>query len=350
MLPDALSASALGRSAMLSRPLRERLEATTAQIATGRVAELHGDLGPAARRSIDLRGEIGRLDAYAQAIGRTLGRAGAMQEALGRLHAIATGFAAEALRLHTLPAEAAASTAAAARAALEEVAGLLNLAQDGEHLFAGEDTARPPVVLAGPVASSPLVQQIALAVAGLAPGTAPAVIAATVAAATDPAPANNPFARFTVPPAVAAESFARSTLAGDGHAIAWGVFAADGSAAAGVVELVRGLAILAALTPAAMAQGADTTALLEDARAALTGSGRAIAREQARLGDAERRLAAARDGAAERVLLLRKQASAIEDVDVAETVARLQELRGRLEASYRVTALLAELSLARFLR
>ena len=66
--------------------------------------------------------------------------------------------------------------------------------------------------------------------------------------------------------------------------------------------------------------------------------------------DAERRLASAREAAADLKLALTAQVSAIEDVDVAETVARLQELRARLEASYRATALLSELSLARFLR
>lgn len=350
MLPDALSASALGRSASLARTLRERVEAATAQVSTGRAATLHGELGPAARRAIDLRAGIGRLDTYAETAARTLGRAAAMQPALGRLHEIAGQFAAEALRLATLPAEAAVSAAATARAALEEVAGLLNLAQDGEYLFSGADTARPPVAVAGPVADSPMAQQIALAVGGLSPGNAAAVIAATVAAAADTSPATNPFARFVTAPGAPNPGFARATLAADELAVEWGAFAAEDAAARGVGELVRGLAVLAALTPAVVAQGDDYREVLADARSALAGAGRALALEQARLGDAERRLASAREAAADLKLALTAQVSAIEDVDVAETVARLQELRARLEASYRATALLSELSLARFLR
>ncbi|MCS6931269.1 MAG: flagellin [Acetobacteraceae bacterium] len=350
MLPDALSASALGRSVSLARTLRERVEAATAQVSTGRAATLHGELGASARRSIDLRAEIGRLETHAQTAARTLGRAGAMQSALGRLHEIAGQFAAEALRLVTLLAQAATSAAAAARAALEEVAGLLNLWQDGEYLFAGADTARPPVVLQGPVADSPMAQQIAIAVGGLALGNAPAVIAATEAAVLDPSPAANPFARFVLAPRAPNPDFARATIAADGAAVAWGAFTEEDAAARGIGELVRGLAIIAALTPAVVAQDDAYAELLGSARAAFADAGGAIALEQARLGAAERRLAAARDSAADSVVLLRAQVSAIEDVDVAETVARLQELRARLEASYRATALLSELSLARFLR
>ncbi|MFN7000853.1 MAG: hypothetical protein ACK4ST_12630, partial [Elioraea tepidiphila] len=73
MLPDALSASALGRTASLSATLRERVEAATAQVSTGRAATLHGDLGAAARGSIDLRAETGRLDTAAQTAARPQG-------------------------------------------------------------------------------------------------------------------------------------------------------------------------------------------------------------------------------------------------------------------------------------
>jgi flagellin-like hook-associated protein FlgL len=72
--------------------------------------------------------------------------------------------------------------------------------------------------------------------------------------------------------------------------------------------------------------------------------------QQATLGAAERRLTTARESALDRNVLLRKQVASIEEVDVAETVSRLQALRTRLEASYRATSILSDISLARFLR
>jgi flagellin-like hook-associated protein FlgL len=62
------------------------------------------------------------------------------------------------------------------------------------------------------------------------------------------------------------------------------------------------------------------------------------------------RQTAARESALDRNVLLRKQVASIEEVDVAETVSRLQALRTRLEASYRATSILSDISLARFLR
>lgn len=350
MLPDALSASALGRTAVETRTLRQRIETATTEIGTGRTGEFYGDLGVDSRRSLDLRAELGRATTHVGTIDRTLGRAGAMQEALGRLQVIAGQFTAEALRLNTLPPEVAANAALAARAALAEVAGLLNLRQDGEYLFAGSDSANPPVAPAGDVFASPMVQQIVAAVATLAPGNGAAVVAATVAAVEDDTAGDNPFARFVTDPATAAASFRRSTVSADGAEVAWGAFAGEGSARVAVGELVRGLAIIAGLTGAENAQGAAFTELLDSARAALSAASRGIASEQAVLGSAEQRLAAARDSALDRSVLLRKQVATIEEVDVAETVTKLQALRTRLEASYRAMSILSELSLTRFLR
>lgn len=351
MLPDALSASALGRTAADTRVLRQRIEATTTQVGTGRTGEFYGDLGVDARRSLDLRAELGRATTQVGTIERSLGRAGVLQEALGRLQRIAADFTAEALRLQTLPAEAATNAALAARAALDEVAGLLNLRQDGEYLFAGSDSANPPVAPAGDVFGSAMVQQIRVAVGSLAPGNGAAVAALTVTAVEDATPGDNPFARFVAtPPAAAAESFRRATISADGVQVGWGPFATEGSARVAAGELVRGLAIIASLTGAENVQGQAYTELMQSARQALSDAGRGIASEQAGLGAAEKRLAAARESALDRSVLLRKQVAAIEEVDVAETVTQLQALRARLEASYRSVSILSELSLTRFLR
>lgn len=351
MLPDALSASALGRTASDTRILRQRIETATSQVGTGRTGDFYGDLGVDARRSLDLRAELGRAATHVGTIERSLGRAGVLQEALGRLHGIASDFAAESLRLQTLPPEVAVNAALAARAALDEVAGLLNMRQDGEYLFAGPDSGSPPVAPGSNLFASPMVQAIRLAVGALGPGNAPAVVALTVTAVEDPTPGDNPFARFVAtPPAAAAESFRRATVSADGAQVGWGPFAGEGNARAAIGELVRGLSIIASLTGAENAQGADFAALMQSAREALSGAGGAIASEQAVLGAAEKRLSAARDSALDRSVLLRKQVASIEEVDVAETVTQLQALRARLEASYRAVSLLSELTLTRFLR
>lgn len=351
MLPDALSASALGRTASDTRVLRQRIETATSQIGTGRTGEFYGDLGVDARRSLDLRAELGRAAAHVGTMERSLGRAGALQEALGRLNLIASEFAVEALRLQTLPPDAAMNAALSARSALDQIAGLLNMQQDGEHLFAGPDSANPPVVPANGLFDTPMVQAIRAAVGALGPGNGAAVVALTVTAAEDATPAVNPFARFVAtPPAATAESFRRATITADGAQAGWGPFATEGSARVAVGELVRGLAIIASLTGAENAAGPGFRELMQSARQALGDAGRGLASEQAVLGAAEKRLSAAREAALDRSVLLRRQVAAIEEVDVAETVTQLQALRTRLEASYRAVSLLSELTLTRFLR
>jgi flagellin-like hook-associated protein FlgL len=47
---------------------------------------------------------------------------------------------------------------------------------------------------------------------------------------------------------------------------------------------------------------------------------------------------------------LEKQLGAIQEVDLAETLTRLQATRTTLEASYRAIGSLSELTLAKFLR
>jgi flagellin-like hook-associated protein FlgL len=274
-----------------------------------------------------------------------------LQEALGRLQVIASDFGVEALRLQTLPPDAAVNAALSARAALDEIAGLLNMQQDGEYLFAGPDSDNPPVTPANGVFGSPMVQAIRVAVGSLAPGNGAAVVALTFTAVEDATPGDNPFARFVAtPPAAVAESFRRTTISADGAQVGWGPFADEGSARVAIGELVRGLSIIASLTGAENAQGDEFRTLMQSAREALSNAGRGIASEQAVLGAAAKRLAAARESALDRSVLLRKQVAAIEEVDVAETVTKLQALRTRLEASYRAVSLLSELTLTRFLR
>jgi flagellin-like hook-associated protein FlgL len=350
MLPDSLSFSGLGRSAIENRTLRQRIETLNTEISTGRSGEFLGDLGLQATRSLDLRAQVGRVNAHVGVIDATLSRTEMMQDTLGRLQEIASEFRAETLRLGTMPASSATSVASVARVALAEVASLLNGQSGGEYLFSGVDSANPPVVPGGNVFTAPVFQQVAAAVATLTPTNAATVLAATVTAVGNDTPADNPFARFVTDPVDAAASFRRVTTAGDGQQVSWGPFSTEGQARAAIGELVRGLSILASVTEAQHATETGFAALLDGAREALDGAGRTMAFEQATLGAAERRLTAARESALDRNVLLRKQVASIEEVDVAETVSRLQALRTRLEASYRATSILSDISLARFLR
>lgn len=348
---------ALGGLAAESALLRARMEVLARQVADGRRGVLYGDIAPEARLAIDLRGEIARREAYEGVIGRVLGRTAAAQGALRQLAAIAEQFFAETMHLNGVVPERIAATARMARAAMVQVAGLLNERYAGEYLFGGSDSLNPPVPDPNGIAASGMAQQIAAAVAGLGGGNAAAVAAATMAAALDDAPGVTPFSAFLSDPLRGGTEAPRDLLAADGERVGYGLLANRNARAVSTGEttgswardLLRGLATLAALDPAQAQLGNDFVALVGTVREGLRSAVRALGQEAGLLGAAEARLESLRTRHADVTVALRGQLAAIEEVDMAETLVRLQGARMQLEASYRAISVLGSLSLARFL-
>jgi flagellin-like hook-associated protein FlgL len=332
--------------------LRERIGTLTRQVSTGEVGQTHGALGFEAQRAIDLRGDIARREAYLGATDTALGRMGSAQSVLGRLETLAQQTAAEAARARTLGAAAVEQLALSARIALEEAATLLNARHAGEYLFAGSNLALAPVPGAEGIATGPMAAGIAAAVATIDPDPANLgpLLATTAAVATNPA--STPFnawlegAGLTDP--------RRAVVVADGERVAWGVLAnqdqSGESAGAWGREMLRGLATLAALTPASAAQGAGYDALLREVGGGLRAAGDGIAAERSALGVREQRVMAVRERHADLLVALRTQLGQVEEVDVAEVTARLRQAELRLSASYETTGMISRLSLAALLR
>lgn len=337
--------------------LRGRLEVLTRQVADGRKGPGYGDIAPEARRAIDLRAEMARREAWQGTISRALARTEVAQTALGRLADIATRFYQEAIRLDGTSGARIAAVATQARAALGEVAALLNERHAGEYLFGGSDSANPPIPDPEGIATGGLAAGIAAAVAGLAPGTAGAVAAATLALAQSDAPGITPFSAFLSDPARGLAEPRRSVPAEEGERVAYGLFANRNAAAVSqgattgswARDILRGLATLAALDPAQAALGADFTDLVAVVRDGLRSAVEALGQERGALGATEQRLEAMARRHAEVSVALAGQLAGIEEVDMAETISRLQGTQARLEASYRAISLASSLTLTRFL-
>jgi flagellin-like hook-associated protein FlgL len=351
--------SFLGRIPADAAALRERMELLTWQNANGHRGDTYGELGTDARRAIDLRAELMRREAYDAAASRALGRTATAQATLQRLADIAEEFMQEAVTLSGGEAARVGTVAAAARAALEEVAGLLNATHAGEYIFGGSDTATPPVKDAQGIAGSAMAARIATAVAGLGGGNAAAVLAETAAAATDTSAAGSVFSGFLEDPAEGGGEARRSLLVGDGEVVAYGLFAnrnaaavSEGDATVGAWsrDLLRSLATLAALTPAQAAEGVDYQALLETVRDGLRSAHDALGEEAGALGQVEARLEQSRSQHGTLTAALTRQLGEAEEVDFASVLTELQELQAQLEASYRAIAMLSGLTLTQFLR
>ncbi|MCX8135334.1 MAG: flagellin [Roseococcus sp.] len=342
--------------------LRARLEALTRQAATGQRMERLGELAPELPRAISLRAELGRRETYDRALTQAQGRAGVMQESLSRLREIAREFRANVVpRLYSGDPLLIASARSEARLALTEMGHLLNQRHAGEYLFSGQDIGNPPIPDPDGLATGQMAQDIAAEVGALGTLGAAAVMAATRGIAQSNLAGVSPFsdhlrAQEALPPD--AREGRRAVPAADGQLIAYGI-AADRNAVAEsrgettgswARDLMRNLMSVAALDASLAAEGPEWDALLAGIRDGFAAAETALAEEAGALGQAAGRMGSAQRRHREVSDQLREQLAAVEEVDLAAALERLQATRTALEASYRAMASLSELTLARFLR
>ena len=348
---------ALGRLNADAALIRARVETLSRQAASGRRAEVLGDIAPDAPRAINLGRDIARRENYAGIIDQALGRTGVMQATLQRMKDIASEFRSNVtIRLDAADPAALATVRARAQAAVLELGGMLNTQVNGEYLFGGSDLSRPPVPAAGGLLSSPLALAIGGQIATLDNSNAATVAAGTLAAAQDTSA--SPFSVFLEDPAAGGTEPRRSVPAGDGMAVAYGIAANRNGTASSTGEttgswardLLRGLLSLAALGPAQAAQPQGFEALAGTLRAGMESAENALSEEMGALGAVEKQLATARTRHQGISDTLRSQLANITDVDLATTLTRLQATRNSLEASYRMISSMASLTLSQFLR
>ena len=302
-----------------SAAVRRQLDAATVQASTGRIAETYAGLGAGARTSLTLRPQVTQAAAWQANIDGAGGRMDVAQSALRGISAIAADFYAKAGAINGLIPSEAASIAATARVALAQVSQLLNSRYGDTYVFAGQDTANPPI-----------------------PDTSPAVVGAAVLA-SDTATAPFSATLGTVPPTVEV---------GEGQRVQVGLLANRNtltpSAAPTTGSYLRDvLRALATLTTATAGPGLQ--ALAADTRTRLESAIDAMGIEAGALGDVQSSLSARKAQLTETVTALGNQVSNAEDVDLAATLTRVSLLQTQLQASYRLIAGAKDLSLARFL-
>ena len=115
-------------------------------------------------------------------------------------------------------------------------------------------------------------------------------------------------------------------------------------------DLMRGLASIAALTPAqAQAQPAAFTQFAGILQNQLKGAEITLADEAGQLGTTEATLTATKTRHVDFTTVLHTQLADITEVDLAEALTKLQSTQTALEASYRAIAQVGSLSLTKFL-
>lgn len=349
-IADGIATSVAARQGRVNvQRMQQRLAEATSEVSTGRKADVAGELGGRTGGLLLLRSAYGRVERYAQTSSAMTTRLEVMQESLGDVRKAAEGVA-----LPTLSAIGIGDNTSLrfvrenARNALATVTQRLNVSVAGRSLFAGARTDAPPLIEpdAGPAAvASGLVDDAA---GGGAVDTAG--VAGLVAAfdrAFDDTHAD-PATRFST-------AFYQGAPAGapdvagqldEATRLTYGVKAAD----PGFRDVLQGLHMLASVDY-------GDPRLTNDAYRAFAGE--AVARVQRGLG---RVLDVAAATGQKQAVVAANQESLdaakatynnrivdLEGRDPYEAATALQAMQQQLEASYAVTARLANLSLTRYL-
>jgi flagellar hook-associated protein 3 FlgL len=327
----------LARGLVLQRQtgaLKAEVQRLTDELATGRRSDParpgRGDTAPVAAIEIGLA----RAEATRQAAAMGLHRAAAIQGALGSVATAADGLARDILSLGPEPdALRLGNIAADARGRFEAVVATLRASEGGRALFGGAAVTGPAVADA-----ATLLAAVDAAVAG-AGATTPAAIAAAVAA------------WFDDPAGFAATGYRGSAApmgaipVGDGAAVTLGVTALD----PGLRRTLAALAVAARADHPALPPGAGA-ALLREAAPLFAAAAEARVAAAATLGRAERRLAEAVAAQGAQATALALSRAELLAADPYATAVALEAAQRQVETLHAVTARLARLSLADFLR
>lgn len=302
-----------------SGAIRDQLAVATQQMATGKVASSYAGLGAGARTSLNLTPQIAQLQTWSSNIDSATARLGVTQSALTSITSIASTFLAKAATLNGLTPGVTTSVAAQAKTALVQVAQLLNSKVGDTYVFAGQDTANPPV---------PDTTAATLIPALLGSDTATPPFSATLGAAV-PTVQTGPGER--APVGVLAN---RNTLS----------VSAAPSTGSYMRDIMRALATLANTTDGLglQATAADTSTRLQSAISAASSEGGA-------LGDVQAGLAARKTALTETQTTLSAQVSSVENVDLAATLTRVTQLQTQLQASYQLIAGVRDLTLSKYI-
>ncbi len=289
---------------------QSRLQSGQIAVTTGMKSQDYAGLNVDTRRLLSMESAVARIEAYERNISTVERRLQAMETNVSQLHDIASE--AKTLLINALNAQDAEELQLDVRAGdmLEQIAGLLNLKFEERYLFAGGRTGTEPVDLG---AFDPTD-------AGYDPN--------------DPTPDNAGY--------YAGDTTAPTARIDESLTLDYGVTAAERS----FERLIRGLK----LAENAGAPGSIDRPTLEQALALVNEAARDIPDVRGRIGANLKTLESVRDKQEQLRIYAEETISQTEAADLAETMTRITADQVLLEASYSVTARLAQLSLASFLR
>jgi flagellar hook-associated protein 3 FlgL len=347
----------LGMIVTNSNSVHQQLNTLTEQASTGLVAESYAGLGGGAATSLVLAAAVADQNTWSSNIDAANGSMQVAQTALSQISSIASNFYAQANNLDGLDAGNVDIIAADARAALRQVAGLLDSTNGDVYVFAGQDSQNPPVPDPDGILASGFATRIAAAVGNLAAAGPAATIAATKAIAVSNAAGISPFSAALSKPAAALAGLRSTIQVGTAAQVPVGIIASANAAVASTGasttgsytrDIMRALATLGSLT-SGMVATAGFSQLAADSQTGLGNAITALNADAGVMGDQQTQLTAQQTEISATTAALQGQISNAQDVNMASTLSQLQQVETQLQSSYQLIASVEGLSLTKFL-
>lgn len=330
---------------------KQSITQLTAETATGYLSTDYAGLGQGAAVALDLGPQLAAVTQVQTNTQAASTITTAAQTALGQIESIASSFAAQAQSLIGLSGSGQ-TISSSAQDALQQVATLLDTQVGDVYVFAGQDSADPPVPDPSDITSSAFAQAIQAAVAQLPSNGQPATSAATLAIASPGG--TSPFS-----PTIEAAGAQAQVDLGGGQYVSLAPLAQTNSDAvsAGVGttstgsytrDILRGLATIGALS-AVPTSDPGYVPLVQDTITSLNGAVSAINTDIGALGARQDQVTAAQTEAGDTSTALKTQIGSVQDADLSQVAVQLSTAQTQLQASYQVISNLSTLSLAKFL-
>jgi flagellar hook-associated protein 3 FlgL len=348
--------------------VKQKLDTLTNQASTGLIGTTYAGLGTGASVALDLRPQMNSLQTWQNNVDASTGRMSVTQTAMTDIQSIAANFYAQLNAVQGVNAGSVDTIAASARDALSQVASQLDAQYGGVYVFAGQDTANPPVPDPDAITTSGFYTQINAAVAGLAANGAAATATTTWNIASPPPNGTgpSPFSANSSQSAVPLRTQIPTVQVGQSDSEQIGLLASANalipdsvgqpaipggpSATTGsyMRDLLRSLATIGSLS-SSQANDPGFPDLVQDTRMSMIGAISAMASDVGVLGNAQASLTATRATLGDTQTALASQVSSAEDVDMAKTLSQLSLVQTQMQASYQLIATMSGLSLVKFM-
>ena len=349
---SSLSSSDYGSLASLvadASATSKKLDLLTAQASSGDVATSYAGLGAGASVSLNLNPALGHLQTWQNNIAAATGNMQVTQTAMTQIQQIASDLLSQLNGLQGADGSEIDTIAASARDDLSQVANLLDSTNGTTYVFAGTDSANPPVPDPDSITSSGFFTQIAAAVANLGTAGASATSAAVLAIGSSNAAGTTPFSATigSIP----------LIQTGDGQMQPIGLLAnanatvtSTGTSTTGsyMRDLMCALATVGSLS-SSQQNDPGLTDFVQDTRTGLTGAISAMAEDTGVLGNQQTTLTTESTTLQQTSTALTTQLSSVQDADMAQTLSNITLVQNQLQASYQLISNMSALSLAKYL-